>query len=96
MVAISISTNNKYFAWCDNSDDHNVFVFIVNNGKKIYSEKGGKSKILGIQWSKNISEIWFLTVGIKHAKFWTPLDPKSKSKICSGTNQTIFSCVTSD
>lgn len=98
ITAWGISAWGKYIACSDNHNDHHVSVYEINSGKRLFSENGGPDKIWDISWAKDPNNHSFLSVGIKHVKYWTPFDAKRRSRmgIYGKTKRTNFGCVTAD
>lgn len=61
-------------------------------------QNGGPDKICDICWSKSPANNSFMSVGIKHVKYWTPFDENKKVKngIFGKFNKTNLQCVTAD
>lgn len=49
-------------------DDHYIAVLDLNNGKSLRKKKGGKKVILKAGWTSDEN---FVTVGIRHFKYWS-------------------------
>ncbi len=49
-------------------DDHLVSLLDLKKGTVVSSKKGGKKVILKLGW---VNENEFVSVGIKHFKYWT-------------------------
>ena len=96
--AIGFNRTSTYIAASDLHNDHNVYVFRVDDGTKIYSEKSGPDKVFMLHWSP-IDDV-FCTVGPKHIYFWRYGAGQSKAKnkgtFGSIDKQTNLACVTYD
>ena len=82
--AIAFSSDSRYVAAADMSDDHAIHVFDLNNkdkkGKctKIHTAKADRNKVFMIQWKPDSKE--FISVGSKHLYYWTMTDAALKSQ----------------
>lgn len=63
----AIAVCDKYLAASGLDDDHNIFVFNIQTGALLTSEKGGKDVIIGMRW---VSDSSFVSVGVKHFRLW--------------------------
>jgi WD40 repeat protein len=62
------SSSGKYLLAGCMDDDHKIFIYdSENNYSLVATEKGGREFILGVTW---INDLSFVTVGIKHYKYW--------------------------
>ena len=73
--AIAWSSDARYIAAADMSDDHNIHVFDTqtldkkNKATKIATQKSDRNKIFMIEWKPDTHE--FVSVGVKHYCHWT-------------------------
>lgn len=63
----ALAANTKYLVASGLDDNHYVFVFDLQKGTLLASEKGGREVILGLKW---INDNSFVSVGLKHFKLW--------------------------
>lgn len=72
--ACAISPDNKYVAFADLHNDHNVYVYEIESGSLVMKDKGSTGKIFDCAFSHETGEgMTLVTVGVKHIKFWYPL-----------------------
>jgi hypothetical protein len=62
-----VAVNNKYLVASGLDDNHYVYLFDIEKGTLINSEKGGREVILGMAWTGETS---FVSIGPKHFKAW--------------------------
>ena len=87
----AIGVNKEYLAAAGLDDNHYVYIFLVNSGKLLTSEKGGRDVIIDIKW---IDEDNFVSIGVKHYKYWTLNGKSVKGKTgIFGKNCNILCCV---
>ena len=98
VMALGFSLDDKWLAAADLHNDHNVYVFEVATGAQKYKGKGGPDKIFDIAWSKKEGDVRFVTAGIKHVKFWTPLETRKMRKGLYGGKgkMSSFACAAFD
>ena len=65
MSAVAVSKNYLVASGLD--DNHYVFVFDIEKGTLLASEKGGREVILGLAW---VGDTSFVSIGPKHFKSW--------------------------
>ena len=54
----------------DLNDNHNVYVYDVQTGAMVMTEKGDTNKIFDICFTGKVGDHTFATAGAKHIKFW--------------------------
>ena len=87
----AIGVNSEYMVAAGLDDNHYVYLFSVSSGKLIGSEKGGRDVIIDLKW---IDEDNFVSIGVKHYKYWTMNGKQIKGKTGSfGKNCNILCCV---
>ena len=64
----AIGVNSEYMVAAGLDDDHTVYLFLVSSGKLIGSEKGGREVIIDLKW---LDDDNFVSIGVKHYKYWT-------------------------
>jgi WD40 repeat protein len=67
---VSISSDNKFMACVDMSNNHNVVVFDVASGAKQYEEKGDTNYIYDCAFSQAPGDYSLMTSGNRHLYFW--------------------------
>ena len=77
VLALAISPDGSKAVATGMDDDHMVAVLDLKKGTVIAKQKGGKKVILKAGW---ISDEEFVTVGIRHFKYWTLDGAKIKAK----------------
>ena len=80
VTALGFNKNSIFIAAADLHNDHNVYVFRIDDGSQIFTYKSGPDKIFMLHWSP-IEDI-FCTVGPKAIYFWKygAGDAKAKHK----------------
>lgn len=68
VLACAISPDSELGVCAGMDDDHVVTVLDLKKGKVLSSKKGGKKVILKLGW---VNDSEFVSVGIKHFKYWT-------------------------
>ena len=68
MLALAISPDGTKAVAAGMDDDHWVAVLDLKKGTVVGKQKGGKKVILKLGW---LSEEEFVSVGIRHFKYWT-------------------------
>lgn len=87
----AIGVNTQYLVAAGLDDNHYVYVFLISSGKLLTSEKGGRDVIIDLKW---IDEDNFVSIGVKHYKYWTLNGKSVKGKTGSfGKNCNILCCV---
>ena len=74
VVSVSISPDGTKVASVGLDDEHTVMVHDIETKAKVCEVEGDRSRILGIYWNRTAaanSATEFVTVGVKHIKFWT-------------------------
>lgn len=97
--AIAISSDCKYVACVDLSNDHNVLVFDCGDGSLKWSCKGDTNKIFDCAWSQKQGDYSICTAGSKHLKFWYPFESGKQEKkglYMQVASQTSHACCTWD
>ncbi len=83
-----------YVACADLHNDHNVMVYEVNSGKRLWTSKGDTNKIMDIAFTQKPGDYSFCSAGIKHTKFWNVKNGTGSKGICGSAGAiTNFSCV---
>ena len=94
--AIAISADNKYVALADLHNDHNIYVYQINDGQLVWKEKGGPDKIYDVAFNPNNSNE-FVSAGVKHIKFWYIAEKDIKKGLFMSKGEpTNFPCATYD
>ena len=87
----AVGVNEKYLAAAGLDDNHYLYLFEVDSGKLIGSEKGGRDVIIDLKW---VDEDKFVTIGVKHYKLWSTSGKKMKGQSGSfGKNCNILCCM---
>ena len=87
----AIGVSDKLMAAAGLDDNHYVYLFEVGSGKMLGSEKGGRDVIIDLKW---VNEDNFVTIGVKHYKYWTVSGKTMKGKTGSfGKNCNILCCM---
>ena len=87
----AIGVNEKYLAAAGLDDDHYIYMFDIQSGKMLGSEKGGRDVIIDLKW---VTEDNFVTIGVKHYKYWTVSGKSMKGQSGSfGKNCNILCCL---
>ncbi len=95
--AVAISNDGKYVALCDLHNDHNVHVYDIGSGALAMKDKGGPDKIFDACFSAQPGSTSFVTVGVKHIKFWDVSTKKVQKGLFKGKGDpTSFSCAAFD
>eukprot|EP00826_Nyctotherus_ovalis_P027435 TRINITY_DN2144_c0_g1_i1.p1 TRINITY_DN2144_c0_g1~~TRINITY_DN2144_c0_g1_i1.p1 ORF type:complete len:623 (+),score=103.27 TRINITY_DN2144_c0_g1_i1:409-2277(+) len=97
IAAISFSHDLMHVAIADNSEEHKVYVFTVDDHRELFSSPSKTGSIKGIAWVA--SKQTLCTVGKKAVKLWYPFDKHKSPLICtipSLSMTTDFLCVTFD
>lgn len=82
-------------AVADLHNDHNIYVFRIEDQSIVFTDKSGPDKAFMLHWS--LTEDVFMTVGPKHIYTWSPFSAQKKKKgIFGGTESTNLVCVTYD
>ena len=68
MLALAISPDGSKAVAAGMDDDHYVAVLDLKSGNILAKQKGGKKVIMKLGW---ISNDEFVSVGIRHFKYWT-------------------------
>lgn len=68
MLACAINPDSELAVCAGMDDDHLVALLDLKKGKTITSKKGGKKVILKMGW---VNDTDFVSIGIKHYKYWT-------------------------
>lgn len=72
-------------------DDHYLYLFDVDKGMLLASEKGGRDVIIAMKW---IREDSFVSVGLKHYRLWEMNGKTIKGKTgVFGKNCNLLCCV---
>lgn len=94
--AIAISADNKYVALADLHNDHNIYVYQINDGQLVWKEKGGPDKVYDVAFNPNNSNE-FVSAGVKHIKFWYIAEKDIKKGLFMSKGEpTNFPCATYD
>ena len=98
VTAIAICPKNKAVALTDNHNDHHLWVFDIDSGKKLQKSKTGGDRIYHVSWSKKEGDDIVATAGSKHFAVWDLNDGFKKRKGIHGGNgnPTSHCCVTWD
>ena len=88
----AIAVNDRYLVASGLDDNHYVFVFDINSGTLLASEKGGRDVIIDMKWA---DDQHFVSVGVKHYKYWSfeGKAVKGKNGSFGKTNCNILCCV---
>lgn len=80
VTALGFNKNSTFIAAADLHNDHNVYVFRIDDGSQIFTYKSGPDRIFMLHWSP-IEDV-FCTVGPKAIYFWKygAGDAKAKHK----------------
>ena len=79
-----MAVNSKYVVASGLDDDHYIYLFNKESGALMATEKGGKDVIIGLKWANEQS---FVSVGLKHYKYWDVSEKSIKAKVGSfGSN----------
>ena len=73
----AVAVNQNYLVASGLDDNHYIYVFDIEKGSLVASEKGGREVILGLAWVSGSS---FASVGPKHFKSWEFAGGKVKGK----------------
>lgn len=84
-MALAISPDGTKAVAAGMDDDHYVAVLDLKSGNLLAQQKGGKKVIMKLGW---ISNDQFVSVGIRHFKYWTFDSGKLKGK--DGNNPVYF------
>ncbi|CAF0858738.1 unnamed protein product [Adineta steineri] len=68
--AVAFSNNGKWLASVGLDDYRTIVIWDWKKGEKLGSQRGHNDKIFCLRWNPH-DENRFVTVGIKHIKFWT-------------------------
>ena len=98
MAACSISKDRKWVCVADKHNDHNIYVFDVeNNGQKpVWESKGGPDEIFDMCFTKQDNQYNFWSGGKKHMVYWDFAEQKKRKCIFGSNDPTNFACVTTD
>jgi hypothetical protein len=95
VTALAFNKASTHIAAADLHNDHNVYLFRLDNNTMEWSLKSGPDKIFMLSWSLATEQ--FCTVGVKHIAFWEATSRKmKKGTFGSVDKQTNFACVTYD
>ena len=87
----AIGVNEKFMVAAGLDDNHYLYLFQIDSGKMIGSEKGGRDVIIDLKW---VDDDNFVTIGVKHYKIWTVSGKSMKGKSGSfGKNCNILCCM---
>ncbi|CAF3520544.1 unnamed protein product [Rotaria sp. Silwood1] len=70
ICAIGFSRNGKFLASVGLDDYYTIVIWNWKKGEKIASQRGHNEKIFCLRWNPHEDDR-FVTVGVKHIKFWT-------------------------
>jgi WD40 repeat protein len=95
--AIAISNDNKYVAMVDLSETHDVYVYDIESGALVMTDKGDTNKIFDICFTAKNGDYSFATAGAKHIKFWSADSKSVQGGLYNGKgDMTSFACVAYD
>ena len=94
MSALGFSKDATYLGAADLHNDHNVYVFRVEDRTMLYTAKTGGDKIFMLSWS--LASDQYCTVGPNHIYFWDLKGTKKKGSFGNPNKMTNFACVTFD
>lgn len=63
----AVAVNKNYLVASGLDDNHYVFVFDIEKGTLLASEKGGREVIISLAW---VDDDTFVSIGPKHYKSW--------------------------
>jgi len=88
----ALAVGSKYLVASGMDDNHYVFVFDIDKGTLLTSEKGGRDVIIGMKW---VDDSHFVSVGVKHYKYWTfeGKSVKGQTGVFGKTSNNILCCV---
>jgi len=96
VAACAISTDLKYIACADKHNDHNVFVFEVDSGSMVYTEKGGPDEIFDMAFNMAEGQYDLWSAGMKHMTYWNIAEMKKKKCVFGENPRTSFAACTAD
>jgi WD40 repeat protein len=87
----AVAANEQFLIAAGLDDNHYVYLFSVGSGKLLGSEKGGRDVIIDMKW---VDEDNFISIGVKHYKYWTVNGKSMKGKSgLFGKNCNILCCL---
>ena len=96
VAACAISTDCKYIACADKHNDHNVFVFEVDSGNLVFTDKGGPDEIFDMCFNMAEGQYDLWTGGKKHMYYWDINSYKKNRCIFGDQPSTSFAAITAD
>jgi WD40 repeat protein len=85
IISCAFSVDGKYVAFCDNSNDHTLYVIESATGTLKNSQKTGPDAPKGMAWSKKPGDYTVGVVGPKLIKFFKGVEGgEGKRGICGG------------
>eukprot|EP01022_Parablepharisma_sp_SALTPOND_P026492 TRINITY_DN641_c0_g1_i1.p1 TRINITY_DN641_c0_g1~~TRINITY_DN641_c0_g1_i1.p1 ORF type:complete len:759 (-),score=97.78 TRINITY_DN641_c0_g1_i1:138-2414(-) len=90
----SWSSDGKYVAFVDKSENKNVYVVEVETGTLKYTEPTGSYDVYDLGWSKAPGQLIFSTCGKRHINFFDFNEKKSSKGYGHGAQ--TFTCLTYD
>ncbi|CAF1609867.1 unnamed protein product [Rotaria magnacalcarata] len=70
ICALGFSNNGKRLASVGLDDYRTIVIWNWKKGEKLASQRGHNDKIFCLRWNPHVDD-QFVTVGVKHIKFWT-------------------------
>ena len=94
--ACAIHKDGSHIAVSDNSNDHVLTIFNVDEGVKVFEDKAGPDPLMDIAFSNQDGDYTCFSVGKKHYAQWSVANMKKSKGIFGDFPRTSFACVCTD